>query len=153
MLEKRAKKDRQQRDKAEKQRLKDEKTGSRRSVDGDDDHDLYASTNTQTNANAIPIPTSSQKPPKNLLTKPPKPPRDRKFCVLPPKTPSPSGEARRDACWVRVFMEGVDEVGAHTGLFFVGRHYERLVGDVGERIEGWVREAESVRLVGSLEGR
>ncbi len=35
-------------------------------------------------------------------------------------------------------MEGVDEVGAHCGLFFPGEHYERLVGDVGSRIVGWV---------------
>lgn len=62
-------------------------------------------------------------------------PRDKKFCMLPPKV-----GGRVDGCWERVFMEGVDEVGAHCGLFFVGAHYEGLVGDVGKRVEGWVRE-------------
>ena len=59
--------------------------------------------------------------------------RDRKFCLLPPKV---NGE--RDACWVRVYMRGVDEVGAHCGLFFVGEQYEWLVSDVGRRIQEWV---------------
>ena len=40
-------------------------------------------------------------------------------------------------------MEGVDEVGAHCGLFFAENpHYETLVRDVGERIERWVREVD-----------
>ena len=59
--------------------------------------------------------------------------RDRKFCLLPPKI---NGE--RDACWIRVYMPGVDEVGAHCGLFFVGEQYEWLVSDVGRRIQEWV---------------
>lgn len=37
-------------------------------------------------------------------------------------------------------MKGVDEVGAHCGLFFVDERYERLVGDVAGRVEGWVKE-------------
>jgi hypothetical protein len=37
-------------------------------------------------------------------------------------------------------MKDVDEVGAHCGLFFVDERYERLVGDVSERIEGWVKD-------------
>ena len=65
--------------------------------------------------------------------KPEKSKRDRKFCLLPPKI---NGE--RDACWVRVYMPGVDEVGAHCGLFFVGEQYEWLVSDVGRRIQEWV---------------
>ncbi|KAA6408039.1 MAG: hypothetical protein FRX48_08390 [Lasallia pustulata] len=64
-----------------------------------------------------------------------KTPRDRKFCMLPSRV-----DGRVDGCWVRVFMEGVDEVGAHCGLFLVGAHYEGLVGDVGRRVEGWVRD-------------
>ena len=40
----------------------------------------------------------------------------------------------QDPTWVQVYMEGVDEVGAHCGLFFPGPHYEKLVGDVGSRI-------------------
>ncbi|KAK6344332.1 hypothetical protein TWF696_007971 [Orbilia brochopaga] len=86
------------------------------------------------------------------------PPRKEKtFCVIP------KGE---DDCWVKVVMENVDEVGAHCGLFFVngvagengspaggarvedeedeagggGAVYERLLGDVAQRIEGWVMD-------------
>lgn len=65
-----------------------------------------------------------------------KPPRDKKFCMLPPRY---RGEI--DSCWVRIFMPGVDEVGAHCGLFFVdGVRYEGFVGDVAGRIEAWVEE-------------
>ena len=76
-------------------------------------------------------------------TQPPtKKKRDRKFCMLPPR----DDDGERDACWARVFMEGVDEVGAHTGLFVTQNpHYEALVGDVGLLIEGWVREADETR--------
>jgi hypothetical protein len=73
----------------------------------------------------------------------------RKFCMLPSKSPT-NGE--RDPAWVEVFMEGVDEVGAHCGLFLPGPHYERLVGDVGERIAGWVWEDASRRVALGLEG-
>lgn len=62
--------------------------------------------------------------------------RDKKFCMLPSKE-----NGRIDPCWVRVFMPGVDEVGAHCGLFFVdGERYEWFVNDVAERIEGWVEQ-------------
>jgi len=74
------------------------------------------------------------------------PPKDRKFCVLPPK----DSNGQRDPCWVRVFMQNVDEVGAHCGLFFVDERYERLVGDVSERIEGWGHEDGDRRVVGGL---
>ncbi|MCJ1389500.1 hypothetical protein MMC18_002357 [Xylographa bjoerkii] len=66
-----------------------------------------------------------------------KPKRDRKFCMLPPR----GADGERDPCWPRVFMEGVDEVGAHCGLFVAGKpHYAALVLDVGGRVEAWVRE-------------
>lgn len=78
----------------------------------------------------------------------PKPKRDKKFCMLPPK----DSHGRSDPTWVRVFMEGVDEVGAHCGLFFVSETYERLVGDVGAKIEEWVREEMSERYLKDLEG-
>lgn len=65
-----------------------------------------------------------------------KKPKDRKFCVLPGK----DRDGKRDHKWVRVFMEGVDEVGAHCGLFFMSETYEMLVGDVAGRIEEWVKE-------------
>ena len=63
-----------------------------------------------------------------------KPKRDRKFCMLPPKE-----NGQIDPCWVRVFMPGVDEVGAHCGLFFVdGERYQWFVNNVAERIEDWI---------------
>ena len=65
--------------------------------------------------------------------KPEKAKKDKKFCMLPPKV---NGEV--DPCWIRVYMPGVDEVGAHCGLFFVGEQYEWLVSDVGQRIQDWV---------------
>ncbi|KAK3297591.1 uncharacterized protein B0H64DRAFT_431496 [Chaetomium fimeti] len=71
-----------------------------------------------------------------------KPPRLRKFCMLPSKA-----KAGLDPAWVDVYMEGVDEVGAHCGLFLPGPHYERLVGDVGERAARWVWEDASRRAV------
>ena len=71
-------------------------------------------------------------------TQPKKQLKDRKFCTLPPK----DSAGQRDPLWVRVFMENVDEVGAHCGLFFVDERYERLVGEVGGRVEGWVRGSE-----------
>lgn len=67
----------------------------------------------------------------------PKPKRDRKFCMLPPKI-----NGKIDTCWVRVYMRDVDEVGAHCGLFFLGAHYEWLINDVGERIKAWVERKE-----------
>ena len=68
--------------------------------------------------------------------RPEKPKRDKKFCMLPPQI-----NGRIHPCWVRVFMPGVDEVGAHCGLFFVdGQRYREFVGGVAERIEGWVEE-------------
>ena len=68
--------------------------------------------------------------------KPEAPPKDRKFCTLPPK--DRNGNRR---CWERVYMEGVDEVVAHTTLFDpVTEAYARLVSDTAERIEMWVRQ-------------
>ncbi|KAN0103261.1 hypothetical protein V8E51_011574 [Hyaloscypha variabilis] len=71
-----------------------------------------------------------------------KPKRDKKFCMLPPEY-----GGKRDKCWIRVYMEGVDEVGAHCGLFFSGPQYESLVGDVGERISKWVEEDAQRRAI------
>lgn len=80
--------------------------------------------------------------------KPQKPKKLGKFCMLPPT----DAQGNKDPTWVRVLMEGMDEVTAHTSLFFVNDTYERLVGDVGDRIEDWVREADSVRLVREMSG-
>ncbi|EWC44240.1 hypothetical protein DRE_01066 [Drechslerella stenobrocha 248] len=87
-----------------------------------------------------------------------KPEKERTFCITP---------HGKDSCWAKVQMENVDEVGAHCGLFFINgvpapgspegspgaaegeydgsgsvesRVYERLLGDVTQRIEGWCRE-------------
>lgn len=79
---------------------------------------------------------------------PPKKKRLKKFCMLPPE----DSKGNKDPAWVRVFMEGIDEVTAHTSLFFMNDTYERLVGDVGARIEEWVSEADSLRLVREMEG-
>jgi hypothetical protein len=81
-------------------------------------------------------PPQIRKSPSKAEEKEKKPPKDRKFCTLPPK----DSQGQRDPCWPRVFMKDVDEVGAHCGLFFVDERYERLVGDVSERIEGWVKD-------------
>lgn len=64
--------------------------------------------------------------------------RDRKFCALPSKDPK-TGE--RDSAWVRVYMEGVNEIEAHTTLFVMSETYAKLVGDTAERVERWVKEA------------
>jgi hypothetical protein len=77
-----------------------------------------------------------------------KPKKDRKFCSLPPK----DSNGERDPLWVRIFMENVDEVGAHCGLFFIDERYERLVGEVADRVEGWAREDLGVRVVDEKRG-
>ncbi|KAK4188196.1 hypothetical protein QBC35DRAFT_383151 [Podospora australis] len=64
-----------------------------------------------------------------------------KFCMLPTN-------GKQDPTWVKVFMQDVDEVGAHCGLFVDSApHYEQLVGDVGCKIAGWVEEDVSRRVV------
>ena len=75
-----------------------------------------------------------------------KPKRDKKFCMLPPEV-----GGKRDKTWIRVFMEGVDEVGAHCGLFFAGPQYESLVNDVGERIASWVEDDATRRAIEEAE--
>ena len=68
-----------------------------------------------------------------------KPKRDKKFCMLPPMI-----NGTIDPCWLRIFMPGVDEVGAHCGLFFVdGGRYQKFMVDVAERIETWVAESRN----------
>ena len=121
VVEKREKKARQEKEKQmkaeEKQRLKEEKEEEKRKATiNPEPRERQASTSTGAEMSE-------------------KPKRDKKFCMLPPE----SG-GKRDKCWVRVYMEGVDEVGAHCGLFFPGPQYESLVGDVGARIEAWVQE-------------
>ncbi|KAM4056227.1 putative serine esterase [Hirsutella rhossiliensis] len=74
-----------------------------------------------------------------------KPRKMRKFCTLPRKT-----NGVRDPTWVDIYMDGMDEVGAHCGLFVPGPHYDGLVGDVGSRIVTWVFDDMSKRAI--LEG-
>ncbi|UQC82669.1 uncharacterized protein CLUP02_08159 [Colletotrichum lupini] len=74
--------------------------------------------------------------------KPDRPKKERKFCTLPGKK-----NGRRDETWVSVYMEGMDEVGAHCGLFLPGPHYDTLIGDVGERVVAWVQDDLSVRAI------
>lgn len=81
--------------------------------------------------------------PKKEKEAPSGPPKDRKFCILPPK----DSAGNRDPCWPRIYMKDVDEVGAHCGLFFPSDTYEQLVQEVGTRIQDWVRESESERVV------
>lgn len=76
--------------------------------------------------------------------KPPKVKKDRKFCSLP--SPDPK-TGRPDPTWIRVFMENMDEVVAHTSLFFVSEAYAHLVGDTAQRIKEWVEEDATMRLV------
>lgn len=96
---------------------------------------------TDTMASSQPLSTQTSR-----STKPAKPKKDRKFCVLPGKI---NGE--RDPAWIRIFMKDMDEVSAHCGLFFMGETYERLIGDVGARIEDWVREEMTRKVVEGLE--
>ncbi|ELR06642.1 hypothetical protein VC83_05302 [Pseudogymnoascus destructans] len=71
--------------------------------------------------------------------------KDKRFCLLPGDLERSSGGL--DKCWVRVYMEGVDEVGAHCGLFFPGPQYAALLGDTTERIQGWVNDDATRRAI------
>jgi hypothetical protein len=128
LVEKREKKARQEQEKQlkaeEKQRLKEEKEEEKRK------------------ATINPEPPKERKASVTPSVKDDKPKRDKKFCMLPPEY-----GGKRDKCWVRVYMEGVDEVGAHCGLFFPGPQYESLVGDVGARIGKWVEEDATRRAI------
>ncbi|KAI1415142.1 hypothetical protein F5Y13DRAFT_5932 [Hypoxylon sp. FL1857] len=76
----------------------------------------------------------------------PKQSKERKFCNLPDKV---GGQV--DPKWVKIFMKDTDQVGAHTGLFFRGEHYDRLVGDVGETIVNWVQDDMTKRAILEME--
>ncbi|KAI1171471.1 hypothetical protein F4777DRAFT_565450 [Nemania sp. FL0916] len=71
--------------------------------------------------------------------------KQRKFCNVP-KT-----HGQVDPRWVGVFMKDMDEVAAHTGLFFAGEHYESLVGDVGNTIVEWVHADLTKRTILGLQ--
>lgn len=132
LVEKREKKVRQEREKQlkaeDKQRQKEEKEEEKR----------------QATINPEPEPPRDRERQASVASsaQDAKPKRDKKFCMLPPEY-----GGKRDKCWVRVYMEGVDEVGAHCGLFFPGPQYESLVGDVGARIGKWVGEDATRRAI------
>lgn len=122
----RAKAERDEQKKSEKDRLKAEK--QRAKVESDKLKNAPSATTT--------LRADSDVERADAEPKEEKPKRDKKFCMLPSKE-----NDKIDPCWVRVFMPGVDEVGAHCGLFFVdGERYQWFVNDVAERIEGWVED-------------
>ncbi|OTB07860.1 hypothetical protein M426DRAFT_19792 [Hypoxylon sp. CI-4A] len=82
-----------------------------------------------------------QQGPSKPSAKPPKPPKERKFCNLS-KT-----DGQVDSKWVKIFIKDVDQVAAHTSLFFRGDHYEKLVGDVGDTILRWVQDDLTKRAI------
>ncbi|KAI1266732.1 hypothetical protein F5Y18DRAFT_445174 [Xylariaceae sp. FL1019] len=67
--------------------------------------------------------------------------KERKFCNLA------KVDGQVDSKWVQVFMKDMDEVAAHTGLFFAGEHYDTLVGDVGNTITEWVQSDMTKRAI------
>ncbi|KAI2643625.1 hypothetical protein GGS21DRAFT_486148 [Xylaria nigripes] len=65
----------------------------------------------------------------------------RKFCNVP------KSNGQVDPRWVSIFMKDMDEVAAHTSLFFAGEHYDRLVGEVGNTIVEWVQADMTKRTI------
>ncbi|KAL9129990.1 MAG: hypothetical protein Q9217_001712 [Psora testacea] len=139
-LEKREKLSTKERDKEtqreKKARRKEEAMEAKREASVEKEVEKAAETAISNSDGAMLTPTTSEVDERDTQGKPRKPPRDRKFCLLPNRV---SGEI--DPCWVRVFMPGVDEVGAHCGLFIMdGSRYEWFVENVSERIVDWVGE-------------
>ena len=127
----RAKAEREEQKEGEKRRLKAEKQRAKLESDKLRNASLPKTTSTADSSDAECA---------DVEPKEGKPKRDKKFCMLPSKE-----HGQLDACWVRVFMPGVDEVGAHCGLFFVdGARYEWFVMAIAERIQEWVEEKGSV---------
>ncbi|KAK8002729.1 hypothetical protein PG989_002448 [Apiospora arundinis] len=91
-------------------------------------------------------PKATKEDQKKKAEKPPKPPKERKFCTLPSKV-----KGQLDPKWVKVFMKDMDEVEAHTSLFFEGPHYDKLVGDMGALIISWVQEDATKRAIWDME--
>ena len=145
LVEKRDKKARQEREKAlkaeEKQRQKDQREAEKQRLKEEKEEEKRKATINPESPRERQASVASS-------VKDDKPKRDKKFCMLPPEY-----GGKRDKCWIRVFMEGVDEVGAHCGLFFPGPQYESLVGDVGARIEKWVHEDAAKRVMLEAEER
>lgn len=108
-------------------------------------HNVIADDDSDPDVSTLSPTTSTTRATEKKAAKP-KPKKLGKFCMLPAKA-----NGVRDPCWVKVYMEGVDEVGAHCGLFFAGPHYEKLVGEVGGMIVGWVQEDLSTRAILALD--
>ena len=104
------------------------------------DKQLQAFHNKQTKQQQRLHKQQSKPKPKTAEEKRDKQEREHRFCILPPKMVN----GRPDPTWIPVQMKGVDEVGAHCGLFFLSETYEMLVGDVAGRIEEWVRADRTV---------
>ena len=77
---------------------------------------------------------------KKLQLEEDKPAKMRKFCTLPGKV-----NGAPDPTWTAIYVDGVDEIGAHCGLFLPGEHFEKLVGDMEDRILDWLREGTATR--------
>lgn len=110
---------------------------------GSEDHDT-AILSSSPQPSAPPPPPPPPLPPRPQQKQSPKQKpskKDRKFCALPPAVES-------DPLWERVFMEGIDEVVAHQSMFLPnGSYYERLVGDTAARIEEWVKDDCTRRVI------
>ncbi|KAI1615980.1 hypothetical protein EDD37DRAFT_104882 [Exophiala viscosa] len=76
--------------------------------------------------------------------KPAKKPKDRTFCMLPSRS---SSTGQRDSMWIKVHMTGIDEVQAHTSMFKMGETYIALVQDTVNRVEQWVQEDATRRMI------
>lgn len=126
---------------AERQQVKDQKATQKQRVIEQDEE---LKRDTTLNPEAYEKQIEQDKIMEERTGKPRKKQKDRKFCLLPPKDPR---TAMRDSTWIRVYMEGVDEVTAHTSLFFMSETYAKLVGDAAERIREWVEEDMSKNLV------
>ncbi|KAL2003599.1 hypothetical protein VTN02DRAFT_3145 [Thermoascus thermophilus] len=76
-------------------------------------------------------------------SEPPNPPnKERNFYALPR-----DASGTPDPLWVKVYMEGIDEVVAHQSLFIPNSTYEKLVGDTAHRIAEWVQEDQTRRMI------
>lgn len=137
--EKKARQELEKRLKAEQsKRLKEEREAEKRKHSGKAPESPGQQTPMSPMSTTFPPPPHPPPPPPKQENKPKK---DRKFCMLPAKR-----GGKRDKCWVRVPMEGMDEVGAHCGLFFPGPQYEPLVQDVGSTIQGWLVDDAAKRI-------
>ncbi|KAI0166985.1 hypothetical protein GGR52DRAFT_584830 [Hypoxylon sp. FL1284] len=131
-----------------KRRQKEEKAAATSSSSNPiDSRDEASSSSTDADLDSIamsPLPSLEEQAASN--SKPPKQPKERKFCNL-----SHNEDGRVDSKWVKVFMKDMDQVAAHTSLFFRKEHYERFVCDVGETVVSWVQDDMTKRTILEME--